>query len=114
MSDHVSRPKTTLNRVPPNVSVQSAGNPNVLPNMSKRSVIRVIQQHGPCSRADVTRRLNVTAPTVSKAVAALMQGNFVEEFECKDNVIGLPAKRLRLATQMAQVLRLVLDASECR
>ena len=43
-----------------------------------------------------------------------MQGNFVEEFECKDNVIGLPAKRLRLATQMAQVLRPVLDASECR
>ncbi|MDE0736970.1 MAG: ROK family transcriptional regulator [Pirellulaceae bacterium] len=82
--------------------------------MSKRSVIRVIQQHGPCSRADVTRRLNVTAPTVSKAVAALMQGNFVEEFECKDNAIGRPAKRLRLATQTAQVLGLVLDASECR
>jgi len=114
MSDHVSRPKTTLNRVPPNVSVQSAGNPNLLPHMSKRSVIRVIQQHGPCSRADVTRRLNVTAPTVSKAVAALMQGNFVEEFECKDNAIGRPAKRLRLATQTAQVLGLVLDASECR
>ena len=114
MSDHVSRPKTTLNRVPPNVSVQSAGNPNLLPHMSKRSVIRVIQQHGPCSRADVTRRLNVTAPTVSKAVAALMQGNFVEELECKDNAIGRPAKRLRLATQTAQVLGLVLDASECR
>ena len=77
-------------------------------------MIRVLQQHGPCSRADVTRRLNVTAPTVSKAVAALMQGNFVEEFECKDNAIGRPAKRLRLATQTAQVLGLVLDASECR
>jgi predicted NBD/HSP70 family sugar kinase len=82
--------------------------------MSKRSVIRVLQQHGPCSRADVTRRLNVTAPTVSKAVAALMQKKFVEEFECKDNAIGRPAKRLRLATQTAQVLGLVLDASECR
>ena len=96
------------------MSFQSAGNPNLLRHMSKRSVIRVLQQHGPCSRADVTRRLNVTAPTVSKAVAALMQGNFVEEFECKDNAIGRPAKRLRLATQTAQVLGLVLDASECR
>lgn len=96
------------------MSVQSAGNPNLLRHMSNRSVIRVLQQHGPCSRADVTRRLNVTAPTVSKAVAALMQGNFVEEFECKDNAIGRPAKRLRLATQTAQVLGLVLDASECR
>jgi len=96
------------------VSVQSAGNPNLLRHMSNRSVIRVLQQHGPCSRADVTRRLNVTAPTVSKAVAALMQGNFVEEFECKDNAIGRPAKRLRLATQTAQVLGLVLDASQCR
>jgi predicted NBD/HSP70 family sugar kinase len=96
------------------VSVQSTGSPNLLRHMSKRSVIRVLQQHGPCSRADVTRRLNVTAPTVSKAVAALMQKKFVEEFECKDNAIGRPAKRLRLATQTAQVLGLVLDASECR
>ena len=55
-----------------------------------------------------------SASTDSIAVAALMQGNFVEEFECKDNATGPPAKRLRLATQMAQVLRLVLDASECR
>lgn len=114
MSNHVFRPETPQNRVPPNVSFQSAGNPNLLRHMSKRSVIRVLQQHGPCSRADVTRRLSVTAPTVSKAVAALMQGNFVEEFECKDHAIGRPAKRLRLATQTAQVLGLVLDASECR
>jgi predicted NBD/HSP70 family sugar kinase len=95
------------------VATQSSGNPN-LHHMNKRSVIRVLQQHGPCSRADVTRQLNVTAPTVSKAVMALMQGNFVEEFDCKDNAIGRPAKRLRLATETAQVLGLVLDAGECR
>jgi predicted NBD/HSP70 family sugar kinase len=96
------------------LAAQPSGNPNVLHHVNKRSVIRVLQQHGPCSRADVTRRLKVTAPTVSKAVTALMLGKFVEEFACKDNAIGRPAKRLRLATETAQVLGLVLDAGECR
>ncbi|QDU95276.1 N-acetylglucosamine repressor [Lignipirellula cremea] len=87
--------------------------PKLLSNMNQRSVIRVLQQHGPCSRADVTRQLGVTAPTVSKAVASLLASRFVEEFECKDNAIGRPAKRLRLATQSSQVLGLVIDAEEC-
>jgi predicted NBD/HSP70 family sugar kinase len=106
--------RTLFNQVHTNVPVQSASNTNLTRHISKRSVIRVLQRHGPCSRADVTRRLNVTAPTVSKAVASLMQGNLVEEFEYKNNAIGRPAKRLRLATKTAQVLGLVLDATECR
>ena len=82
--------------------------------MNERSVVRVLQQHGPCSRADVTRRLSVTAPTVSKAVTSLLHGGLVEEYEHKHNGIGRPAKRLRLATETAQVLGLVIDARECR
>ncbi len=82
--------------------------------MNERSVVRVLQQHGPCSRADMTRRLGVTAPTVSKAVSSLLQGGLVEEYDHKHDGIGRPAKRLRLATERAQVLGLVIDAHTCR
>lgn len=62
----------------------------------------------------MTRRLGVTAPTVSKAVSSLLRGGLVEEYEHKHDGIGRPAKRLRLATERAQVLGLVIDARECR
>lgn len=76
--------------------------------------MRVLQHHGPCSRADVTRRMNTSAPTVSKAVASLLRAGLLEEFDVKENGRGRPAKQLRLANQSAQVLGLVIDATECR
>ncbi|MCA9120388.1 MAG: ROK family transcriptional regulator [Planctomycetales bacterium] len=76
--------------------------------------MRVLQAHGPCSRADVSRRMNTSAPTVSKAVASLLRAGLLEEFDVKENGRGRPAKQLRLANETAQVLGLVIDASECR
>ncbi len=76
--------------------------------------MRVLQHHGPCSRADVSRRMNTSAPTVSKAVASLLRAGLLEEFDVKESGRGRPAKQLRLANQTAQVLGLVIDAGECR
>ena len=76
--------------------------------------MRVLQNHGPCSRADVSRRMNTSAPTVSKAVASLLRAGLLEEFDVKENGRGRPAKQLRLAIETAQVLGLVIDAAECR
>ncbi len=88
--------------------------PRLLSQMNERSVLRVLQSHGPCSRAEVTRRMGVTAPTVSKAVAALLRCGLLEEFDAAENGRGRPAKQLRLASQTAQVLGLVIDARQCR
>lgn len=88
--------------------------PGLLRQMNERSVMRALQQHGPCSRADMTRRLGVTAPTVSKAVSSLLQGKLLEEFDTKQDGVGRPARQLRLATETAQVIGLVIDAQDCR
>ena len=88
--------------------------PGLLRQMNERSVMRVLQQHGPCSRADMTRRLGVTAPTISKAVSSLLQGRLLEEFDTKQEGVGRPARQLRLATETAQVIGLVIDAQDCR
>ncbi len=96
------------------MSPTTTAQPQLLSRLNERSVMRVLQNHGPCSRADVTRRMNTSAPTVSKAVASLLAAGLLEEFDVKENGRGRPAKRLRLANQTAQVLGLVIDARECR
>lgn len=58
--------------------------------------------------------MSVTAPTVSKAVASLLRSGLLEEFDAPENGRGRPAKLLRLASQTAQVMGLVIDANECR
>lgn len=92
----------------------STAQPQLLSQMNERSVLRLLQSTGPCSRADVTRHLGVTAPTVSKAVASLLRSGFLEEFDAPSNGRGRPARQLRLASESAQVLGLVIDAGQCR
>ena len=96
------------------MSANAPAQPHLLSRLNERSVMRVLQNHGPCSRADVTRRMKTSAPTVSKAVASLLRAGLLEEFDIKENGRGRPAKQLRLANETAQVLGLVIDAAECR
>jgi N-acetylglucosamine repressor len=96
------------------MSFNASAQPQLLSRLNERSVMRVLQDHGPCSRADMTRRMNTSAPTVSKAVASLLRAGLLEEFDVKENGRGRPAKQLRLANKTAQVLGLVIDAAECR
>ena len=62
----------------------------------------------------MTRKLGVTAPTISKAVSSLLRGRLLEEFDSKQDGVGRPARQLRLATETAQVIGLVIDAHDCR
>jgi N-acetylglucosamine repressor len=88
--------------------------PSLLGRMSERHVLRVLQSRGPLSRAEVARLVGLSAPAVSRAVAALLRSGLIEETEADQQTGGRPAMRLRLARQSAQVLGLVLDADRCR
>ena len=88
--------------------------PHHLSQLNERSVLRILQARGPCSRAEVTRHMKATAPTVSKAVSSLLDSGLIEESAARQNGRGRPAKTLRLATTSAQVLGLVIDAGHCR
>jgi predicted NBD/HSP70 family sugar kinase len=63
--------------------------------LNERQVLRIIQIHGPMSRAEVVRQSGISAPTVSKAVSSL------------------PAPVLRLAVERSQVLGVVIDVGIC-
>jgi N-acetylglucosamine repressor len=96
------------------MSTASRVQPSLLGKINERQVLRVLQTHGPLSRAEVARRLGLSAPTVSKAVASLLRAGLLEESEAPEQTLGRPATRLRLATQTAQVLGIVIDADQCR
>jgi N-acetylglucosamine repressor len=87
--------------------------PSLVGKLNERLILRVIQSRGPSSRADVTRYSGLSAPTVSKAVANLLQSGFLEETDAVEAARGRPAPKLRLATETAQVLGVVLDVDTC-
>ncbi len=95
------------------MSAASLG-PSLVGRLNERRVLQLLQGQGPLSRAEVTRGSGLSAPTVSKAVAALLSAGLLEETEAEDLARGRPAKKLRLASQKAQVLGLVLDVGHCR
>jgi N-acetylglucosamine repressor len=87
--------------------------PALVGKLNERQVLRLIQSRGPLSRAEVARESGLSAPTVSKAIASLLKTGLLEEVDAVEVARGRPAPRLRLATQTAQVLGVVIDAGHC-
>ena len=75
----------------------------------------MLREKGPASRADLTRVTGISAPTISKAVATLIQGGLLEECDrdVSDGTLGRPGKTLRLSTRTARVLGIVIDTQRC-
>src|ERR1700761_6366194 len=96
------------------VQTKSVIGPSLLGKMSEQQVLRIVQARGPVSRAEVVRYSGISAPTVSKAMASLLRSGLLEETDAPEPSRGRPAKTLRLATERAQVLGVVIDAEECR
>jgi predicted NBD/HSP70 family sugar kinase len=88
--------------------------PQLLGKLNERHVFRVLQAHGPMSRAEVARRSGVSPPTASKAVASLLGAGLIEEVAPPGAARGRPAPLLRLAVERAQVLGVEIDAEGCR
>jgi N-acetylglucosamine repressor len=79
---------------------------------NERQLLRLLQANGPLSRAELARCSGLSAPTVSKAVASLLDAGFLEELDA-EVARGRPAPRVRLATTTAQVLGVTIDAGHC-
>jgi len=88
--------------------------PSLLGRLNERQVLRVLQQLGPLSRAEVARRTGLSPPTVSKAANTLLRNGLLEENDTPELARGRPAKKLRLACESVQVLGVVIDAEACQ
>ncbi|HEX4611707.1 MAG TPA: ROK family transcriptional regulator [Urbifossiella sp.] len=87
--------------------------PSLVGRLNERQVLRVIQNRGPLSRAEVARECGLSPPTVSKAVASLLKSGLLEEADAPEPARGRPAPRLRLASATAQVLGVSIDSGHC-
>ena len=85
----------------------------LLRRINERRLLEAIQQHGPSSRATLTRVSGLTAPTVSKAVESLLKRGFVEELDPSEPALGRPGRLVRMAAESAAVLGVVIDATTC-
>lgn len=87
--------------------------PELLSQINERLVLRMIQDTGPSTRAEMSKYIGVTFPTVAKAVSSLLDSKLLEEIEETTSRPGRPAKRLRLACDKSQVIGVSLGGKEC-
>jgi N-acetylglucosamine repressor len=99
--------------VGPSVVGASKIQPSLLRQMTVRRVVELLHQRGPSSRADLTRLSGISAPTISKAVASLLEAGLLEEGPAPMGMLGRPGNVLRLASERAQVIGIALDAEHC-
>lgn len=55
------------------------GRPRLLRDFNAQQILRLLRQHGPCSRADLARYSGLSAPTISSGVAYLKQNDLVKQ-----------------------------------
>lgn len=88
--------------------------PGLLREMNERAIFDLIRSRGPVSRAELTRHIGISPPTVSKAVANLLEAGFLEEVGTAPvNGAGRPGRIYRLGTGAVQVLGAVIDVRRC-
>lgn len=87
--------------------------PELLSKINERLVLRMIQDTGPSTRAEMSKYIGVTFPTVAKAVSSLLDLKLLEEIDDTTSRPGRPAKRLRLACDNSQVIGVSLGGKEC-
>jgi predicted NBD/HSP70 family sugar kinase len=83
----------------------------LLRRINERRLLEAIQRHGPSSRATLTRVSGLTAPTVSKAVGALIERGLLEETAAAEPALGRPGRLVRMAADSAVVLGVAIDAA---
>lgn len=83
--------------------------PRLLSKINERLVLDAIQVRGPSTRGEVTEQIGVTFATVAKAVSSLLDAKLLEEFDEAAIGRGRPAKRLRLAVSLSQVVGVAIE-----
>ncbi|MEV4251824.1 ROK family transcriptional regulator [Spirillospora sp. NPDC049652] len=80
-------------------------------DLSQSAVLALLGKSGPLGRAELARRLDVSAATVTKAARELIAKGLVREMQSVPSDGGRPARLLGLAAEGGQALGIKLTAS---
>ena len=70
------------------ISMPEAATPEKLGEVNRMLILNHLRQHGPKSRADLSRELSISFPTVSSNVRALIASDYIKEVGIGDNSLG--------------------------
>lgn len=87
--------------------------PKLLRRINERLVMQMVRAEGPSTRAEMSKSIGITFPTVNKAVSSLLDLKLLEEIEEQPSGPGRPAKKLRLASANSQVIGITLSETSC-
>lgn len=91
------------------------GRPELIREVNVRRLLRLLQLHGPCSQADLSRISRLSPPTVSFAVADLLKKDLVERAgPGRSDGGGRPPRMLRFNTEFGYVAGAEVRPSEIR
>jgi len=90
------------------------GGPGLLREVNARQVLRLLRQHGPCSRADLVRYSGLSAPTISNGVAYLHNMGLVEAMGPGSSNGGRPPQLIRFNSKLGYVIGADIGTSVVR
>ncbi|MHA6533550.1 ROK family transcriptional regulator [Paenibacillus sp. BAC0078] len=96
------------------MKLQSAGTPRAMRSLNESLILDKIIAGGPQSRADLSRQIGLSKPTVSSAIAHLMERGLVRETGRGDNTQGRKATLLEFNTRCFYVIGVDLGATRIR
>ena len=90
------------------------GGPELLREVNARTVLRLLREHGPCSRADLVRHTKLSAPTVSNGVEYLQNMGLVEAMGPGSSNGGRPPQLIRFNSTLGYVIGTHIGTSVVR
>jgi predicted NBD/HSP70 family sugar kinase len=87
------------------------GRPSLLRKTNATSILKLLREAGPCSRADLVRASGLTAPTVTNVVAHLARAGLVEPIGEGESSGGRPPDMLRFKADRGCLVGVDINAS---
>lgn len=90
------------------------GRPALLRHTNARTILHLLQEAGSCSRADLVRASGLSAPTVTKVVADLIDANLIRAVGEGESSGGRPPSMLAFKADRGCVLGVQITAASLR
>lgn len=86
------------------------GRPSVLRHANAHSILKLLRECGSCSRADLVRASNLSAPTITNVVKDLLAEGLVEPLGEGESSGGRPPDMIRFKAERGCLLAVEISA----
>ena len=84
--------------------MQKAGSPEMISELNKHLILDALRYHGTMSRADLSRHLSISFPTVSTNAKGLLDAEYIKEVGFGENSVGRKSALLAFNAERGYVI----------